>query len=459
MNTSGGTSRGGAMAQAGTSSSAGTESAAGAPENEGGSAGVPSGGPLSYEVLASDNGVAFVSAPGLAHLSEAVRVSDGRGAPVRWYAHSDRDWLSVTSEGSAGEELVLTADPGGLSADQIAYATVTLFSSPDAPAGDRIRVGLWVTSKEPPAGGNVVETAQWLVTDPIRPYAYVDDGGADIRVYNVFTGQLEGTFPGVAAALGSLTVSSDGSRLFAADLTRSEVVPIDLDRSKPGSPWALESTDPGDLTYARTRGHGLVVAGTGSFYDADSGALLAPSFRGGASGIVAIDASLDGTRLCRIDRGSAYDMECYALDFDPDSGGLEVGAAVAGESIGDWGVGSNGQDIALSVDGSLAFVASGSPYNFRAYDSSGAVVSILAGDAYPNNVEVTDQGVTLAGASVSYGAADVWLYAPDGSLLASHKMSGSMHTLRPRQLKASGDGTRLVALTDEPTLAFVTAVP
>ncbi len=446
------------MAQGGALSSAGTESAAGAPENEGGIAGSPSGGPLSYEVLASDNGVAFVSAPGLAHLSEAVRVTDGRGAPVRWYAHADRDWLSVTTEGSAGEELVLTADPGGRSADQVAYATVTLFSSPDGAASDRIRVGLWVTSEEPPASANVVETAQWLVTDPIRPYAYVDDGGADIRVYNVFTGHLERTLPGVAAALGSLTVSSDGSRLFAADLAQSEVVSIDLDRSNSGSSWTLESTDPGDLTYARTRGHGIVVAGTGSFYDADSGALLAPSFRGGGSGIVAIDASLDGTRLCRIDRGSAYDMECYALDFDADSG-LEVGAAVVGESIGDWGVGSNGQDIALSVDGSLAFVASGSPYNFRGYDSSGAVVSILAGDAYPNNIEVTDQGVTLAGASVSYGPADVWLYGPDGSLLASHKMSPSMHTLRPRQLKASGDGTRLVALTDEPTLAIVTAVP
>jgi hypothetical protein len=455
----GGTSRGGATAQAGTLSGGGSPNTAGAPEDEGGTGEVPSGGVLSYEVLASDNGVAFVSAPGLAHLSEAVRVTDGRGAPVGWYARSDRDWLSVTTEGSGGEEVVLTADPAGLRADQVAYATVTLSPNADAPAGDRIRVGLWVASEEPPATAKVVEKAQWLVTDPIRPYAYVDDGGTDIRVYNVFTGKPQGTLPGIAAELGSLAVSSDGSRLFAADLAKSEVVPIDLDRLSSGSSWPLESADPTDLAYARTRGHGLVVTGTGRFYDADSGALLAPTFRGGASGIVAIDASLDGTRLCRIDRGSPYGMECYPLDFDVDSGGLDVGAAVTGDSTGDSGVGSNGQDIAVSVDGSLAVVASAAPYNFRAYDSSGAVVQMLGGDAYPNNVEVTDQGVIVAGASVAHGPADVWLYALDGAPLASHRMSGDGRNLRPRQLKASGDGMRIVALTEDPALAFVTAVP
>ena len=148
-----------------------------------------------------------------------------------------------------------------------------------------------------------------------------------------------------------------------------------------------------------------------------------------------------------------------SLSFGAWSWGGSVRGSGA-ESIGTWGVGSNGADVALNRDGTRAFVASGAPYNFRAYDTSGTplhVVQILPGDSYPNNIEVTEQGITLAGASVWYGATDIWLYQASGVLLSSHKVAGYARNPLPRQLKASGDGLRLVALTSDPKLVFLDA--
>jgi hypothetical protein len=43
-----------------------------------------------------------------------------------------------------------------------------------------------------------------------------------------------------------------------------------------------------------------------------------------------------------------------------------------------------------------------------------------------------------------------------GLLLSDHYLSGYANALLPGQLKASGDGLRMVALTDDPYLVLVT---
>ncbi|HSU38630.1 MAG TPA: hypothetical protein VLJ38_03650, partial [Polyangiaceae bacterium] len=299
-----------------------------------------------------------------------------------------------------------------------------------------------------------------LATDPIRPYAYVAVG-SDVAVYNVYSGAHLTTFSNVAPNIGDMVVSSDGARLFVIDTTNFAVVPVDLEHGNLGVSWPLGDAAPASVAYTRRRGQGLVITGNGSFFDATTGERFAARFSGGYYGNVVVSASRDGSRFCALDMGlSPYSMGCTALDFDAGASGIVLGSYVSAQSSGNWGVGSNGQDVALTSDGSRAFVASGAPYDFRGYDTStGSVLQALPGDAYPNNVEVTDQGLLVAGASVWYDDNDVWVYDAAGFLLASHKLSGYAQALRPRQLKASGDGLRLVALTDDPLLAFVTAVP
>jgi len=460
-NSSGGSTAGKGSASGGAASNAGAAAGEAGTVGDGGSAGAAGQG--SGSIVVSDNGIAFSSGPSFSVVSETAQVTDTHGRPVAWKASSDQAWLSVKAGGVAGEALVLQASAVGLAPDAVYYAKVAVYPEFGSAAGDEIRVGLWVGAATPASMSSLAKTAVALVTDPIRPYVYVHDGGTDLEVYNVYSGSLVKTIGSVAARLGSLAISSDGSRLFALDATNFAIVPIDLDTAKVGTAWPLTTAINAPLAYARTHGQGLVISGNGSLYDAETGSRFAATFSGGYYGSMLVATSASGNRLCALDSGlSPYSLICYALDFDRAGFNLYVGTGAEGESTGTWGVGSNGADVALNRDGTRAFVASGAPYNFRAYDTSGAplhVVQILPGDSYPNNIEVTEQGISLAGASVWYGSTDIWLYQASGVLLSSHKVAGYARNLLPGQLKASGDGLRLVALTSDPKLVFLDATP
>lgn len=429
---------------------------AGGTHDDGGAAG--QGGFVTRRVFARDNGVELTSTPSLSHLSEQVVVLGSDGKPAPWAATADQPWLKVTAMGAAGEPVVISADITNLEPGSLRYATVTLKAPSDIDVSDRIRVGLWISSEGVPSQKQVSITWSSLVTDPIRPYAYVT-AGANVLVYNVFSGELVDTLRAVAPALGNMAVSSDGSRLFVIDNTNFKLVPIDLDTRTVGTAWPLAHKNAAFLAYARPRGRGLVVAGWSSFYDASSGAPV-PLL----SGIGYIDnypvaVSQDGSKLCITDIGfSPSGIGCHALGLDESSGEVTLGEFIGGDDEGNF-VASNGQDVAVNADGSRVFAASGAPYFFRAYDAAGKLAQILDGEAYPNNVEVTEQGITLAGGDVLYGPTDVWVYDADGFLLATHKLAGYANGLVARQLKASGDGLRIVALTSDPYLVFATTVP
>ncbi len=97
-----------------------------------------------HRLVASTPGVAFASMPGRSTLTRTLTVTDTLGHPSSWAASSDQPWLQVTPSGAAGGNLVLTANPAGLAADQIHYATVTIGSSESAVSlQDHVRVGFW----------------------------------------------------------------------------------------------------------------------------------------------------------------------------------------------------------------------------------------------------------------------------------------------------------------------------
>ena len=129
-----------------------------------------------------------------------------------------------------------------------------------------------------------------------------------------------------------------------------------------------------------------------------------------------------------------------------------------------FGIGSNGKDVAVNADGTRAYVASGAPYAFSVYDAATSqatlpVVQTLPGFPYPSIVEIAADGRIFAGAFNWYDPIDVWVYDPGGASLATYRIAGYARSLLDRQLKISGDGIRMITLTDDPALTFTTVGP
>ena len=416
----------------------------------------------SHKLLVDRNGVAFASTPGLSKLASTVRVRDNLGLATNWTATPNQSWLTATASGTADGDLVLTANPAGLTSDTVNLATVTI-TSPDTTVEntETIRVGLWVGSTTPTPTTTITTAYNEVAADPIRPYAYVAGTGNAIQIYNVYTGLLVNTIPSVAAQVGAMTISHDGSTLYAIDTTNFKIVPVNLDTLAVGAPWSPTSL-PLFLDYTRTNGIELVLSGNGQIFNAKTGAAFAPTFSSGYYGYVVVAAGRRGTRFCTLDTGlSPYSLSCYPLDYTSLNGGqLLVGA----EKSGVFGIGSNGKDVAVNADGTRAYVASGAPYAFSVYDAATSqgnlpVVQTLPGNPYPSIVEIAPDGRIFAGAFNWYDPVDVWVYDPGGASLATYRIAGSAKALLDRQLKISGDGIRMITLTDDPALTFTTVGP
>jgi len=381
-----------------------------------------------------------------------VRVRDNLGLATNWTATSspNQSWLTVTPSGTAGGDLVLTANPSGLVTDSVNLATVTI-ASPDTTVEntETIRVGLWVGSTTP-APTTAINTAyNEVAADPIRPYAYVAGAGGNIQVYNVYTG-LPGT-PIISGAsqIGALAISHDGSTLYAVDTSTLTIVPVNLDSYVAGPAWSLSGapTYP-RIVYARTNGFAFVLAGNGRAYDATSGAMLAPTFFGAVSELA---VARNGATFCA-------ETACRSLDYTALGGGqLSIGAL---RFLNATDFPNNCQDVAISNDASRIYLACRAVYHFMVFDGTTLnQISTLAGDAYPNIVEVAADGRTFAGAFSWYGVNDVWVYDAGGAPLAAYRVAGYAKALVDRQLKISGDGIRMITLTDDPALTFTTVGP
>ena len=185
---------------------------------------------------------------------------------------------------------MLTADPTGLATDNLYLDTVTI-TSPDASVEntEKVRVGLWVGSTTPTPTITINTPYAEVAADPIRPYAYVAGTGSAIQIYNVYTGLLVDTIPGVAAQVGAMTISHDGSTLYAVDTSNFKIVPANLDTRAVGAPWSPTSL-PLFLDYTRANGTELVLSGNGQIFNAKTGTAFTSRFDGGYYGYVVVAA-------------------------------------------------------------------------------------------------------------------------------------------------------------------------
>ena len=425
----------------------------------------------SHKLLVDGNGVAFAKTPTLSKLTQTLKVRDNLGLATSWTASKDQNqtWLSVTTNGNSGGDLVLTADPTGLTPDSLNLETVTITSSDTSVENtEKIRVGFWVGSADPSATTTITgPTFTQIAADPVRPYAYVAVG-TDVQIINVHNGSSLPPIANVAAQVGPMTVSHDGSTLYAVDTINLKIVPVDLTATPPtkGTPFSASLLSfVKVIDYTRTNGVELIISGSGGqIFDARTGALFPSTFIGN----VAVGASRGGSRFCTVDVGdSSVLISCPSLDFTSLNGGqLLLGSTGTASAQG-----VNAADIAVSADGTVAYVASGTNNGIiavRKYSTQD--LSFLGGFATAglvNNVEVAADG-RIFGASenvFTFGDPDVWVFTAAGTPLTTRELApGSAINILSRQMKVSGDGLRLIVLTADlppatPSLIFNTVAP
>jgi len=208
------------------------------------------------------------------------------------------------------------------------------------------------------------------------------------------------------------------------------------------------------LAYGRVNGTGI-LAGAGPWFVVN-GAVAVKSFTGLAPNR-AMSFSRDGTMWASVDQDfSPSNMGRQSADYTAVGSGtfLTNGAGLV------FNVGSFGNDVALSADGSVVFVTCNAPYIFQRFAGTPlAAAGTLAGNAYPAGVKVASDGRIFAASSVHYGPTDVWVYTAEGALVSSGYLSGYARTIRPRQFWPSGDGLMGIALTDDPVMAFFPVGP
>ena len=417
----------------------------------------------SHKLWVEDPGVALVSTPSVSKLGHTVRILDSwKQNTTAWTATSNQPWLSVPASGS-GDSLSLTANPAGLAPNTLHLATVTFGCTGSGVAcDDSIQVGLWVGSTSPNSLDALPLSFLHVETDPIRPQAYVHDGGNTLSVYNLYTAGLVTQLTGLGGSLGAMTVSHDGSTLYVLDKGNRRIIPVDLRTLTARAPWSVDGSNPVELVYARPNGLGLVLTNTGTIHEATTGAVLSSVEGGVARGLEAISASLDGSLFCGTDFDKQpYSLYCHGLRATARPGGIHVTLSASPAIAGDYFYSYDGVDVGINHDGSRVYVAATSPYDITVFDGETLrVLDHLPSATEPRVVEVGPDG-RVYGAGRPYSDAadsmDTRVYDGAGRFVRAYRLALAWSSIRERQLKVSGDGLRFVVLTREPALKFVTS--
>lgn len=399
----------------------------------------------SHLLLASQAGVAFVSTPtaNWSRLTQAVKVSDNYGLATPWTAQSDQSWLQVTSSGTAGGTLTLTANPTGLAADQLYIANVTIKSSDVTIVNpEHIRVGLWVASATPavlPAGTTSFAGAAQInamVADPIRPYVYAHESNStSVRVFNLYTETELAPITGLPAATVSLTVGNDGNTLFALGSTGPVIATANLNTgvaatvlSIPASPDASQPLD--FIRYVRTNGREFIMDGVGRTFRVTDGS------QAGNGNVDYFAVTTDGSKLFN-------ESSSFTLDYTDAGGGVFSIAANPGNS----GIAAQPARVGdvTNVDGSSFCVPA---LNGASCVIGGNPVALSTNQAMStNNLAMGADGRLYVGVIPGLPFEnDLYLYSATGTT-APTVLKSNQYNLGDRTMVISSDGFVLAGAT------------
>lgn len=409
-------------------------------------------------------GVGLSDVAGRAVLSRTVKVLSAIGRTTTpWSATSDSAWLTVTSSGVTGDDLVLTANPSGLALDATQFANVTISSS-DASVENQpsIRVGFYVSNTAPVTGA-VTVAANRLAASPVEPIIAVGTGGTDIGIYHAYSQVLLRTLSGVVATSDGLTFSEDGKTLFVYDTTNFKVVQVDAVTGAVKATY--DSTAPAGQTVGTAaavlhpNGWPMLITPAARVYDLTSGSELAASALakiqfGNFTNAVGLTSSPDQSLLATQD-GITAGLVRSALAAGP----LVIQATPVTVSTAQGAAG----EACFSASGDRIYTASGAPYDFPATSvATSQVIQTLAGTNYPDSMQCVWNGVVIGGVDGYYATDDIFIYyGPTGVSLGQVSSNGSTAAYRElmaRGMAVSADGTILMSAFNLTGTATATSV-
>jgi hypothetical protein len=408
-------------------------------------------------LIPSSWAVGFASTPLGTLTTRTLHVADNYGDDIPWTATSNSAWLSATPSGTThGNALVLTADPTKVPSDVVSVAQVRVASSVANVASNDINVAIWKSATGPAAITTLPGNLGFnLVADKSRPYVYANSAGSSITVYNAYTASVVATINTLGTALGQMSVSPDGTRLYAIDVGTQTIQVLYLDSMVWGDVWPLTGTVDASTPIVAVQPDQVhvVILGNGEAYGAQ-GRLPSP-------GIVApghMSATDDSTRLYTIDSGiSASTLSVWTLDHSDIAGGVLYATRTA-SILTDQ---AYGVDIAVSGDGSVLASAAAVPYSCTALNPATlAATGTLPGAAgHPNNVEVTWDNRLICGVDGVYATDDFWVYTAAGAVKSAYKVAGYARSTLLHSMVVTPDGMIVVVPTNDPQLSFVPIGP
>ncbi len=406
-----------------------------------------------HQIWVGNNGVAFASFPTAPSvLSHTVKVVDNTGVPSPWSAVSDQAWLDATASGTTDGALTLTADPSGLPTDQIHFATVTVDSSdPNITNTDQIRVGFYVAGSDPAVTELNIE-GSYLAPDPIRPYVYMTFGST-LDVFNIYTGEKVDSIT-ADASLARMTISTDGTTLYAHASYDKDIVLVDLDTYTISGKWI----DIGDvilrdtrLAYTRFNGKGALVVGNRTILDADDGSLAA-TFWDGLNYDIVMAASHDDSSFYAIETGltgASFELNRYVGHY---SYMFDTFKVTLTNQISTY---FTTRSIAVNEAGTKIYLTD----TLRNY--------VFNGDSLAEGNALADpDGLGLAVGPTGkvyvpkYGwglsTSVIHSFNADDSVGDTYTVSGDLST---REIQISGDGLRLLSLSEDRFSNFLNFTP
>lgn len=408
------------------------------------------------QVVVSSLGVAFSSFPSRQVLSRTLSVRDSYGlSGVSWTATVDsgQSWLSATPSGVTGDPLIVTADPTGLSPGQ--YSAHVNVTSPTN-LSQLVYVGLTVGSTDPAQLDFSTVTAAAALTNPVEPWVYILNEGArdSIDVYDTNTGSKVRTITGTFTRASALAISDDGNTLYvlepangsngAGDVRVLSAFDGSFQQVYPLVNRTLDPATPAVLQYARPDAHPVVISpATGEAFEVFNGNHIdLPG--SGLLGQLVTAVSSDSRMLYTEETGvSSTTVYAYRLDYS-NANSARLLATPMAINTGTDDLRGNGQDLAMSADGTKVYVASASPSRFDILDPATLTLTgFLAGDTFPNNAETCWNGSFAGGADDSSNlVGDIWIYDNAGTLRG--QLDSGTDRLFPTRLSFSGDCTRIV---------------
>ena len=393
------------------------------------------------KLFLSTDGVALSSFPNHQTLTRTIAVSRTQGdAPANWTASADQNWLSVTPSGSTGGSLTLAADPEGLVQNQFYQAIVTVKTDgADFTDTETVHVGLWIGAHRP-GRVQLPRAAVSIAANPVSPLFYAANGGPNIFVYNVYSGELVSTFKTLGKSIQAMAMSSDGGTLFAADSAGGQIVAADAQSGAVLASYTahVKAGYGLNLVYARPFGQpALYVAGTvsqGWIIAYPSGETLASGF---AKGLLAVEP--DGQKAYSL--ANAYNpSSLFAYSIKLEDGSLAIRRA------GQNGTFDEGcRDITVSNAGTRVYIACASAGGFDVFDAETlAKVQTLPSKPVPDNVEVDWRDRVVGGLYLADPNDDVYVYRASGKLMKVLPPPRNNTGEQYATLKISGDGTRVI---------------